>query len=445
MKKIENYVKFFLGLLVFGLLSACGSESMSAQEVIEKNEVAMDAIDSVELTLNSANRWHAIQVDAQTNTVHHTLDSEGLEFTYNENILMAKDSSGLVVQKTETSHEKFLHDLEFMLHPFDYLKVLDEEIADKFIVKAENEDEITIAYNSEEYASEASQLAEQIIFLLTYSLDQIEIEQSLREIDDEFEPLGLELTIDKSNYYLQKFSIQVMPVEESEAGVLPLDLVLTYGGYSQDFDLVMFEETKYLLPEEVQDPVISSDLTEEEAAAYLDAIIQATVYQNAEGFVELAPESMGADRIKSDAAIFQDTFKSIYVENSKEAWGWTDVKIPDEQHEALAEAFLNAIAKTEYEVIEQKKSDTGVIVTLLVHGMNDTAINEKAAIEMIRLIETEEMSQEKALEKLFEDLIYAYNNVEELEEPVSVDVEVYKINENFIVEQDEYLLGGFVQ
>lgn len=445
MKKRLNNIQLFLGMMLVTLLSACGVKTMTPQELIDKNDEAMDDIESVEVILNSAGRWHQIQVDRQEDIVYHTLESEDITFTYNQDVLMAKNSSGFVTQKGEEVREKFLHDLEFMLKPFDFLRILDEEIMDKFIVADEDENEITIVYNSAEYVEDANKLSEQIVLLLQHSLEQVETEQRLGKIEDEYEPLELELTIDKSDNLLRKFNLQVFPIEESQVNTPPIDLVMTYHSYNQDFDIVMFEETDSSLPQEVEEPVRSSDLTEEEAVAYLEALIQATVYQNATAFTELAPQSMGADRIKSDAVIFRDTFKSIYVDNSQQAWSWTEVAIPDEQHEALAEAFLTAIAKTEYEIIEQKQGDDGVIVTLQVHGINDTEINEKAAMAMIELFESGEVSQAEALDKLFEDLIYAYNNVDELEEPVSVDVEVYKINENFVVEQDDYLIGGFVQ
>src|SRR5699024_2669687 len=59
-----------------------------------------------------------------------------------------------------------------------------------------------------------------------------------------------------------------------------------------------------------------SDL-EKEASEYVDALILATVFQDADGFIEKAPDSMSDEDKKSEAEMQADFFKEIYIENTK--------------------------------------------------------------------------------------------------------------------------------
>src|SRR5690625_2259408 len=76
------------------------------------------------------------------------------------------------------------------------------------------------------------------------------------------------------------------------------------------------------------------DVDPDEAASYLDALIQATVFQDVDGFVSAAPESMSKEDSQEEAEVQRDFFKEIYIENTRANMEGTGVT--DEQIETLA-------------------------------------------------------------------------------------------------------------
>lgn len=244
MKKIITFIKLFLGILVISVLSACGNKTLSAQEILIQSEEAMKEIDSVELTVDSKGApLYWIQVDAKEDLFYGTFENTPRELTYNQELMMAKEPDGSVIQKHEEIHKKFVHDLEFMLSPFDYLRVLDEEIINKFVVKTVNENEVTVAYNSDEYVEEANELSGDLIVLMKHSLEHLTTDTIHLDMDYDFEPLELTLTINQSTNLLRKFSIQIAPVDDLLTNAISLNLLMTYDHYNEDFDITMLKET----------------------------------------------------------------------------------------------------------------------------------------------------------------------------------------------------------
>lgn len=181
---------------------------------------------------------------------------------------------------------------------------------------------------------------------------------------------------------------------------------------------------------------------EEKAQAYFEGIIQAIVFQDVDAAVEVSQGTM----TKEDADMQKTFFRDVYIDNTRINMG--DVDVEDSYFEDLADAFISAIGKTSYQVVDAEYDGTAqiVYVTLEVEGIDDMAINYQTEEDMIEFLDEHTgLSIEEMVEKNLEVLADNYLGYEGLLDPLEIDVPVFIEGEDeFYIEPDSFLYG-FVQ
>src|SRR5690625_3660754 len=168
---------------------------------------------------------------------------------------------------------------------------------------------------------------------------------------------------------------------------------------------------------------------EDDAAAYLDALIQATVYQDVDEFVKRAPGETSKDEKRSEGEIQQTMFKEIYITNTMD--GLDGAADYEDKIIEMTDAFLNAISTSTYEIIDAEAiSADEIIVTISIEGINEGEIIVKAEEELYNLaMEDEsaaELSDEELITKSIDTIIKYYNDADELMPAVEKEVSVMK-------------------
>ncbi|MGG3805045.1 hypothetical protein [Metabacillus fastidiosus] len=187
------------------------------------------------------------------------------------------------------------------------------------------------------------------------------------------------------------------------------------------------------------------EIQEKEAAAYVDALIQATVFQNAEKYTEKAPGPESSEEKQKDGSTQKGFFKEIYKQNTKQ--NMTGLPVTDEQVDKLADAFLKALSVTEYKVIEAKAQSADKIkVTLSVKGFDDSLVNNKTEAELTQFISENKVGKEELIAKNMEVLTKNYEEVKDTLEPVNVEVDVdHNPDGSYVVMFQDQYLKGFVR
>lgn len=327
----------------------------------------------------------------------------------------------------------------FQLDPLDIFEQLDEDIIDKFIMETE-EEEIVLTYESEE--AESEDLAAQLWVVLTMGIDE-KTEENIRSAQElGANDLKLKLTMDKSNYLLKNISISMQTKQEDE------DIVLAFGydysKYNEEMDITPPEESTKEIAEEQTEPKTNSEINEEDAADYLDALIQATIYQDVDSYTKTLPETMQGSSSKDDGELQRDMFKHYYIENTKQ--NMEGLEIEDEAIEALGEAFIGALGKTKYDRVSTEIVEDRVVVTLSVQGINESKTYEEVGKKMEEIAGNENLEMEELIKKDIELQIEAYHEVD-ITKPKEVIVNVSSLGEGqyAVPLQDEFLHGGFTQ
>lgn len=98
----------------------------------------------------------------------------------------------------------------------------------------------------------------------------------------------------------------------------------------------------------------------EKAEAYLDGIIQVTVFQDSEEAFNVSEGLIS----KEVAEIQKTSFREIYIENTEANMSGNIIE--EKYFELLADGFLTAIGKTTYEIVDSQfhGMDEVVVVTI---------------------------------------------------------------------------------
>lgn len=442
-----RYGSFFFLVSVIFLLIGCGS--ITSEDAFEESKEAMEEIETVEITFKEATENNedtgTIKIDFDQDLALYEFDETEIEILLEGKNYITRGPDGSFQSDEDAEEvEGMRRYIDFMKNPYEVLEDFDDELTEKFTAETED-DTVTLTYEGDEEDSHDFAT----FILLHLSSDEAEdvTEEDIEDfMDYELDEIKVEIVMDESNYLMQEMSIY-MELEENDENHT-LDNSYTFDEYNEDLEIEkvaeeMKEEEKEMKEEE-EALLEGSDVDEDEAAEYLDALIQATVYQDRDGFVKAAPDYMTKEDSENEAEVQQVFFRQAYVDNTQlnmEGSGVTEDEVED-----LTDAFLQALEKTEYEIAGAEAiDDEEVIVTVAVKGINDTKIYQDTDDEISELIESGELEEEDFISKNLEILIDMYDDVEVLDE-TEVEVTVVKEGDNYLVPvQDEYLIDGFVQ
>lgn len=450
-----------LFVLSIFLLGGCVStlDSMlsdsSPKDVLRKVEEAHNEIQSVEVSFTENMQEYTdtghIIIDVANNESFITLEEDDLSIYINEDDLLVEYVDGEVESWADTGILADLENrVEFEKNPIAHYKELDENIFDKFELSKED-DRYILQFEGNEADSESLSKA-----LTYYEAGLEDFDESVDFLDMEIISFSLTLMVDSSTYLLEKIEQDLTYKFEEDSDETVAEITHQYSNYNDAGEITPLEATVEDgegLNKSSNGGASSGDLSdeekelyEEEAAAYLDALIQATVFQNAEGFVEKAPDSMTKEDKEAEAEIQRDFFKEMYSQNTKtnmEGLGVSDEEISD-----LTDAFLEALSITKYEIVGAEAiSSEDIVVTVSIEGLDDAKIYEETDEQLYDEFMENEMTEDELVSKNMELLTENYKKEDAVLNAVEVEVDVTREGEGsyLVMLQDQYLVGGFVQ
>ena len=426
------------------LLAGCSFGSVTSEEAIEESKEAMEDIESVEIKYKEKETDYTdsgiFQIDFKNDISRYDFEELEIAIYKEDDKVLIEEPSGDVAEMEEaTFNQDFAHRVDFLVDPFDTLEDFDEDFIDHFEVeKNKDKDELILTYVGDEEDEEISNdFGKGYIGFSLYGTefnDHMELIEEAIEINE----VSFEMILDDSNYTIKQMKWNMKYEENDEK--MNLKHQYSLSKYDDIEDIEALEETTT----STSSPGNSDDVDPNEAASYLDALIQATIFQDADGFVDATPESMSKEDSEEEGKVQRDFFREIYIENTKGNMDGTGVT--DEQVEALADAFINALGETAYEIVDAEETGDGaVLVTVSVQGLDDTKIYADTDDILYELIESGEVTEDNFIDKNMDILTGMYEDADILD-AVEVQVNVFKEGDNYLVpSQDEYLIGGFVQ
>ncbi|WP_080873865.1 DUF6612 family protein [Oceanobacillus timonensis] len=436
------------------LLCLAGCSEPEAAEVLEETEQVEQELTSLDVEFEE-NR------EEETSTGNGVFDYENDVDYYNmgdaalyrdDNDFWIEYADGTVIEDLaattaeQEEMEKIYHNqLEMIKKPFAFITEIDPEIHNKFDMEIRDNDYL-LTYNGDEADIEelGRGIAEQ-----TGSVPDGAETNDMDPSDIDIDAFTLEMIIEKETHYLQQIEQKVAYTFNDLSDVQEYKYT-----YSNHNDAEQIEIPDATIAADDTDPVETTEqdelsaeekeTLEAEASDYLDALIQATVFQDAEASMDLLPDSYSEEEKKTEAETQRDMFKDIYIQNTEQ--NMQGANVTEEEVTDLADAVMYALSTTDYEIMDaHAESVDNIVVTISVEGIDDTSIYQETDQELLELYENGEIADEEIDSKNMEILIEKYNDIDELLSPVELDVHVMQNPDDtyVVIAQDQYLAGFF--
>ena len=442
------------------MLGGCASalDSMltesSPSEVLRKAEEAHSELTGVEVSFvedyKEVTDTGSVIIDIAGNESFITLEEENISIYINDDDTLVEYSSGEVESWGDSGVYADVENMvELEKNPLTYFKNIDNDIFDKFDLEKDKNQYILTYTGSEK---DAEYLGKAITFNQLTGFD--DFDETIDLLDMEVELFDLKLFINSASFLVEKIEQQLTYKFKDDPDATDTKVVQEFKNYNDIGEIVRLEAT--VADGEglnKKDDASTNNLKDEdkelyakEAAEYVDALIQATVFQDADEFIKKAPKSMSEEDKKAEAEVQRDFFKEIYIQNTKDNMEGTGVT--DDEINGLAEAFLKALSTTKYEIVDSEAiSDEDFVVTVSIQGIDDAQVYKDTEDQLYEVFKKEDISEDEIISKNMEILIQNYESVDSLLDAVEVKVDVTKEGEGsyLVMMQDQFLVGGFVQ
>lgn len=442
------------------MLGGCASalDSMltesSPSEVLRKAEEAHSELTGVEVSFvedyKEVTDTGSVIIDIAGNESFITLEEDNISIYINDDDTLVEYSSGEVESWGDSGVYADVENMvELEKNPLTYFKNIDNDIFDKFDLEKDKNQYILTYTGSEK---DAEYLGKAITFNQLTGFD--DFDETIDLLDMEVELFDIKLFINSASFLVEKIEQQLIYKFKDDPDATDTKVVHEFKNYNDIGEIVRLEATtadgEGL---NKKDDASTNNLKDEdkelyakEAAEYVDALIQATVFQDADEFIKKAPKSMSEEDKKAEAEVQRDFFKEIYIQNTKDNMEGTGVT--DDEINGLAEAFLKALSTTKYEIVDSEAiSDEDFVVTVSIQGIDDAQVYKDTEDQLYEVFKKEDISEDEIISKNMEILIQNYESVDSLLDAVEVKVDVTKEGEGsyLVMMQDQFLVGGFVQ
>ncbi len=453
--------KLFLSMFMsIFLLAGCSSaldsilSSSSPEDILERSEKAHSKTESVHVTFtdtyDDAQNEGTVTIDKVNNRSLVTIDDdEELSLYLEPEEVLIEYEDGEIESWGDTDFFSNIENMvEFEKNPVEYYKSFDHDIYIKFDME-EKEDQYIFTYTGSE--EDINAIVEEIVFSDDGGLEGFEEDTDSETEEITVKNFDLILTVNQSTYLVEKVEQNITFTLDGEETVN--EFVHEFSQYDAIDEIKQVEAT-IAEGEGINDSIgdledlddKNKKVYEDEASAYVDALIQATVFQNADEFIKKAPDSMSKSDKEAEGEVQRDFFKEMYIENTKTNMEGTGVT--DKEISSLTDAFLKALSKTKYKIVSAEAySAEDIVVTLSIEGLDDTKIYEDTDDQLYDVFMDGKVEEEDLISKNIEILIDNYKGVDTLLDPVEVEVDVTRDGDGsyLVMTQDQYLIGGFVQ
>ena len=442
------------------MLTACSTDTediATPEEILTKVEEEHDAIESVVVQeeiiehLDDSLSYVAIEkIDFKSGIISFEMEN-GKTFVYkdSEGIMIIVDGEHVdpALGNDEIQDFKFTYELKNQQNPFKQLKEFDEDFYKSLTMK-EDEKNYTFTYNGND--EQKRTLIQGIVW--SNHIQANSLADSYENLAIENADLEITALIDKNTNRIQMFEIYIKysPPQEFNVQTVEFTKIDKYSKYNA----VEVIEKPEVAASDTETKTNSEEVTmsdeevaqaEQEASDYVDALIQATVFQDVEEYVSKAPGPQTEEEKREDGSMQQSFFREIYEQNT--LGNMKGSGVTEDQVTEFAAAFMKALSMTTYEMTDSEMvADDAIRVTVSIRGFDNTQMNLDVEEKLIEEHEAGKIEDEELLNRNLELIIEAYNSNEELLEPREAVVDVMRSEEGTytILLQDQYLLT-FVQ
>lgn len=449
--------KYLLTLAGLSLLVACSQDAdetsgeeqqddLSVEELMSKIEEAHGQLESLEVSFSHTGMYGTQQDGVAsydfTNGVSHIEDEMGtISYKDSEDFMYISDIS----YRDEEEQEKILDGWQGEhQNPIAYFKQFDEDLFEK-LDKTENDNSYRLTYNGDEEAQEllipafAREFVEYAAAFLSEEPEDVPIDQATINAFELSFDIDEETNRIMSYQYVANYDLRIQSFEQ--------DLDIEGSHLFSSFDEVASIEK----PD--KDLVAVGNLTfeqqeqyEQESMDYIEAMIQAGVFQNVDEYVERVPGDADEEEKREAGESYQQSFRDEFQLGIN--LGFEGLDLSDELINDYADAMLSQFAKTNYLILDSSAiSEDTFMVEVSIEGLDMLAVDRE-----LDLLLTEELSNGNYDENITDEeiiavLVEVMNRVDgdSLMPAREVSVEVNRAGGGYLLLDEEPLISGFVQ
>lgn len=447
---MRRIVFFMMVVFILTACSATVEEKVTSEEILNKVEEEHDAIESVFVNeeviehLDDTLSYIAMEeIDFKNGVISYDIE-EGQTKVYKD-----KDGVMIIVDGEhvdpnlgydEVQDFRFSFEMENQKNPLKQLKKFDDNFYESLTMK-ENEGSYAFTYNGDKEQSRA--LIQGIVW--SNHIQANSLADSYENLDIGDAELEITALVNKKTNRIKMFKINIKysPPEEFGTPTVEYTTINTYSKYNEIEAIEKPEVVANDLDTNSEEVTMSDEevaKAEQEASDYVDALIQATVFQDVEKYVDKAPGPQTEDEKREDGTLQQTMFRDIYERNTmanmKES-GVTEKQVTD-----FATAFMKALSVTTYEMGDAKMlSDDAIQVTVSARGFDDVHLNLEVEKVLIEEHEAGKIEETDLLNRNVELIIEAYNSNEDLLKASEAVVDVMRNEDGtyMVLLQDQYL------
>lgn len=426
------------------------NEEVTAASILEGAKQAHEDIQSLEVSMKERNQFD----QTENATLSYQFDN-GVVYYENElfNEKIYKDSEETMIvneyiqltNKEEQLRERYIDKkTEEHQNPLAYYQQFDDAFFDLFEL-SEREDFYVLTYIGEEESQKAlvEGFADSFIAYSAQITDTDLEESTVNE--PEISSFSLSFDIDKDTSMIKGYEIRS-------------SFTIDVNGFENDYD---FDGT-YLLANANEDVTIDKpdqdemavgnlsfdeqEQFEQEAFDYVDAVIQANIYQNVDEYVERAPT--GSEEEKREAGdAEQQSFVELYT--MALAVDMEEFGVEEEKLMELSEAMLSGYSKSEYMILDSKAiAEDTFHVTVSIQGLSQIDLSRELDLvlteKMMNGEITEDSSGDEVADAFIDSLDTIYDQNISLNEPRDVIVEVNRAGGGYMILDYTSYIDGFI-
>ncbi|MGX1195365.1 DUF6612 family protein [Metabacillus sp. SLBN-84] len=432
------------------LLAACGGKT--AEEASSDMEKAYKDVKTMEIKFNEKavspddyDLKGTMQLDLENDLSYSEYDDEGKITkisTGKEGVTYDDGTKTEVLEGRLSDYMLFVEQYEFELHknPIAFYEKFDSDFQEKLKLQ-ETDSEYILTYEG------SSEEAQELMRDLTENYyNGLQKAAGISEVDlSSIKGKGFEykVTVDKKTSLVKelvrnhKYSLEINGKKQEQ------DVSKTHA-YSYD----TVDSIPTITAEAKPEATPEQEASAQEAAKYVDALIQATVYQNTDEFMKRHPEAPEQEAVKKRGDFQKSAFVEIYKSNTANNFQGLPTAVSEDQINLYTEGFLAAIKQTKYKVngaVYNPDTDS-YTVDLEIQGFSENRLLAEAVQPVMQKQQNGELTNEEFVDELITASANRFKGAVPLEPPVKASVNVIKNGEGHyeVLLQDEYLLS-FVQ
>lgn len=386
-----GFMGLFLSMMLF--LSGCQFSLISPESAFEETQAALQGIDNVEIKYREEfagevfRGRYLLDINRNEKWIELSEDNAIMNIT-NDDVFIQFDDMPVEQWNDTMLAWEFEEMIALLTDPYGELSLYDHDIVDKFNLVEEPE-EITLSYDSED--SGMNRLAKNYLFYYVLSAEYLEeMEKHARNIT--IHDFSFNIILDAASYLPKQLLVKIVYEDDAEdpGEKISVRNTYTYKNYDQveeiqslqmsakdQVDLDEIEE----LEQQSEDVKEQMDVTPEDAASYIEALIYASVYQDVDEYVKRDPSDRSNKEKSKDGREHRDTLQSFYTDIITEFI--IDTGVQDADADGWTEAVFAGLANTTFDVIHtQEVGENEFIVTLSVSGIDEEQIFMNTVEEM---------------------------------------------------------------